>query len=110
VDPELLSLTNIGNGGLVEVFDREISKVIENISDVNTSSEKKRKIQIEVIFKPYEDRSGAEIEFSCKATLCGVPAAKTRMFITGKGSVLRAYGHDPRQMSLLAQPAAGINQ
>lgn len=110
MDQEALSLTNLGNGGLVEVFDRELQEVLRNIADPNSHAEKKRRISVEVVFKPYEDRSGSDVEFSCKATLCGFPAVKTRMFITKSGSNLKAFSVDPRQISLFVEPVEGRAQ
>ena len=39
-----VSLTNLGNGAAVELFDHELQKVLANIDDPNTDPKEKRKI------------------------------------------------------------------
>jgi hypothetical protein len=102
---EKLSLLNLANGAAVEVFDRELDQVIRNIADVNTDAEAKRQITLEVRFMPFEDRSGSQIEITCKAKLIGVPGVKTQAFIRKSGSQVTAYSHDPRQTRLFEDPA-----
>ena len=104
---ENLSLTNVMNGGLVELFDRELAEVLRNIADVNTPATAKRRISLEVVFKPFEDRSGAELELKCSSKVVGVAPPKTQIFM-GRGSdgKVKAYSRDPRQVELFREEAA----
>ena len=98
---EQLSLTNVMNGGLVELFDRELGEVLRNIADVNCPADKSRKINFEVTFKPFDDRSGAEILVKCASKLVGAGAPKTQIFLAkDKSGKVRAWSNDPRQVQL----------
>lgn len=55
-ESEKLSLVNLKGGACVEMFDRALDKVIENINDINTTL-KNREINMKVKFTPSEDRS-----------------------------------------------------
>jgi hypothetical protein len=106
---ETLNLSNICGGAVNEVFERELRMVLDNVKDVNTNPEQKRKITLVFEFKPLSDRSGAEVAFGCKAVLASVMAVKgSTFFMTSQGKV-EAYAHDPRQAALFdpaQQPAS----
>ena len=73
-----ISLTTICHGAVPEIFERELRDVMANILDPNTSAEKTRKLTLTFMIKPLEDRSGAAVEFSCRATLQPVKVTKRR--------------------------------
>jgi hypothetical protein len=104
MEPEEISLDNICNGAVEEVFQRELKYVLENIADVNTDPEAKRKITFEFTFEPFEDRSGAHIIFACKSKQAPVNAAAGMMFLARKGTTFIAIPHDPKQSRLFDQP------
>jgi hypothetical protein len=106
MDPEQITLDNICNGAVEEVFQRELEYVLENIADVNTDPEAKRKISFEFTFEPFEDRSGAKIIFACKSKQAPVNAANGMMFLSRKGTNFIAIPHDPKQ-SRLFEPTDG---
>ena len=105
---EQLSLGNIMNGGLVELFDRELTEVVRNIADVNCPADKPRRISLEVYFKPFDDRSGAEVQVKCTSKLAGAGAPKTQIFLArDKAGKVRAWSNDPRQVSLFQSESEG---
>lgn len=78
---EIVTLASIGNGALLELFDLELKRVIENIADHNTAAKMERQISIKVRIKPDDDRSigFAVVEVSSK--LAGVkPVSSTLYF------------------------------
>ncbi|MGE5631600.1 MAG: hypothetical protein ACM3TR_10960 [Caulobacteraceae bacterium] len=80
-----LTIANIARGALVEQFEVELEKVLDNIVDPNTDPKKVRKIQINMEFKPNEKRNMAEIKCQTKSNL--VPANTVETAITiGKGT------------------------
>lgn len=95
--PDPLTLLNICNGAAAEIFDRELNQVLENIADINTSSEKRRKIVLTFDFKPYSDRSAAEVSLTCKSTLAPVNQINASAFIVRKDGAVRAFNNDIRQ-------------
>jgi hypothetical protein len=82
---EILTLASLGKGAVLELFDRELQRVLENISDINTNPRTKREIQIKVIFEP-EDKDReiayATVEFTTK--LAGVNPTKPQTLYIGK--------------------------
>lgn len=99
-----VDLTQLAGGTLQEKFDREITRVVENMQDPNTPFNEKRGITINLSFRQNELRDDAKIEISVKSKLAGVISAKTN-FAMGKdletGQVIvNEYGKQiPGQMS-----------
>lgn len=97
-------MTQLAGGTLQEKFDREITRVVENMQDPNTPFNEKRGITINLSFHQNELRDDAKIEISVKSKLAGVISAKTN-FAMGKdletGQVIvNEYGKQiPGQMS-----------
>lgn len=107
-----VDLTQLAGGTLQEKFDREITRVVENMQDPNTPFNEKRGITINLSFHQNELRDDAKIEISVKSKLAGVISAKTN-FAMGKdletGQVIvNEYGKQiPGQMSFsdMTEPA-----
>jgi hypothetical protein len=100
MEQENVSLGNICGGAVEEVFQRELADVLENIGDVNTDPEAKRKMTLEFTFEPFPDRSGAKIIFSCKSKIAPVESVSGTMFLQRRGTAMVAVPHDPRQARL----------
>lgn len=83
-----------------EVFERELREVLANITDPNTDPEAVRSLTIKFVFKPYEDRSGAHVAFTCKPNLQPVQMRKSQMFLSRHTGELKAYSQDQRQVAL----------
>ena len=101
--PEKLSLENICNGALEEVFQREIGRLLANIRDVNTDAGQKRKLVIEFGFEPHADRSGAQVVMQVKTPLAHVEPVKGNIHIAAIGGELAAFPRDPRQELLFGE-------
>ena len=104
-----VDLSQLAGGTLQEKFDREITRVIENMQDPNTPFGEKRKITINLSFVQNEMRDDAKIEISLNSKLAGVISAKTN-FAMGKNLengevVVNEYGKQiPGQMSFSDMP------
>ena len=100
-----IDLGELAGGTLQEKFDRELTRVIENMQDPNTPFSEKRSITVNISFHQTELRDDAKVEISVKSKLASVISAKTNLAM-GKdlksGEVLvREYGKGfPGQMSL----------
>jgi hypothetical protein len=99
-EKETVTLGNLCGGAIEEVFQREFAEVLQNISDVNTDPEAKRKITLEFTLEPFEDRSGAQVTFACKSKTVAVNAVKGTIFLQRKGTNIVGVPHDPRQSRL----------
>jgi hypothetical protein len=102
MDQERLNLENICNGGVPEIFERELGEVLKNIADVNTDPEGTRKITFEFTFEPYKDRTGALIRFRCKSKLEPVEEVQGQAFLQRSGGTVVAVAHDPKQARLFS--------
>ena len=104
-----IDLGELAGGTLQEKFDRELTRVIDNMQDPNTPFGEKRNIQINISFHQTELRDDAKVEISVKSKLASVISAKTN-FAMGKdlksGEVrVREYGKQiPGQMSFSDMP------
>lgn len=100
-----IGLSEFAGGTLQEKFDREITRVIENMQDPNTPFNKERKIIIDVSFRQNELMDDAKVEISVKSKLASAIAVKTN-FALGKdlktGEIMaKEYGKQiPGQISL----------
>lgn len=97
------TLSTVGGGGLEELYQQAVQEVFENIHNVNTDPDAKRKITIELIFKPNEERTEVGTAIVVKKSLAGVKGFTTRFHTAahkkdGKFVILE---HDPKQLGLL---------
>lgn len=99
-----VDLSELAGGELQAKFDREITKVIENMKDPNTPYQEARSVTIKISLKQTELRDDAKVDISVNSKLAGVISAKTN-FAMGKdlktGEVqIQEYGKQiPGQMT-----------
>lgn len=105
METKTITLETICHGGVPEIFERELAEVLKNIADPNTAPERPRTITLKFTFKPSEDRSGAAIDFTCKAALQPVKMVKSNLFLSRHTGQLKAYAQDQRQAVLFDAPA-----
>lgn len=106
------SILRMASGAIEEKVDYEVSKVIDNILDLNTQPDAKRKIVITLEFKPDAERKHISIAASAKSTLAPTAAVNTAMMITSDGNgemvVAEMVPHIPGQFDIFggeqAQP------
>ncbi|MGH9728456.1 MAG: hypothetical protein ACRD4V_07680 [Candidatus Acidiferrales bacterium] len=108
-EAQQVSLSNLCGGAIEEVFQREFASVLQNIADVNTDAEAKRKITLEFTIAPFEDRSGAQVTFACKSKTVPVEAVKGTVFLQRRGLVMVAVPHDPKQIRMFDGKKAAAN-
>jgi hypothetical protein len=106
MENESVTLSNLCGGAVEERFQREFAEVLENVGDVNTDPEAKRKITLEFTLEPFADRSGATVTFACKSKTVPTTAVKGTVFLHRRGTVLVAIAHDPQQIRLFDGTAA----
>jgi hypothetical protein len=102
---EIADLSTLGAGATAEKFAAELRAVLENIRDPNTDPKAKRKISLEFVFHPAEDRETVMVSITTKSTLGKTKPAGDVMYV-GKhegelvGTVVHGPGGevlDPRQ-------------
>lgn len=108
-EKENVTLGNLCGGAIEEVFQREWAQVLQNIGDLNTPAEAKRKVTLELTLKPFKDRSGAQVSFSCKSKTMPVEAVEGTIFLQRRGLSVVAVPHDPKQIRLFDPAAEPLN-
>ena len=74
-----LDLSTMNRGAANKMFNKELSNVIENISDINTLAKTPRKITLEIIITPDEDRDVGKLEVKAKSTLAPIKSISTNI-------------------------------
>lgn len=80
------SLLQMAKGAIQERVDYEVSRVVDNILDMNTEAKVKRKVVLTIVMVPDEDRQVVKIEASAKSTLAPVVPVGTSLVITADGN------------------------
>lgn len=99
-DGNTVTLDSLKAGGVLQLFDEELKKVLENIMDPNTEPEAVREVRLVVKIKPDRDRATAAVAIIPSAKLAPAVALGTRMFFGKKAGQVLAWEHDPQQMDL----------
>lgn len=98
------SLLQMAKGAIQERVDYEVSRVVDNILDMNTEAKVKRKVVLTIVMVPDDDRQVVKIEASAKSTLAPVTPVGTSLVITadGNGEMILAeiIPQVPGQMSM----------
>ena len=92
-----ITLSNLSKGALEELFQYELDKVLSNIKDVNTKATLKRKILIEIVITPDEDRDSAQYEFKVASKTAGTLGKNGLFYLRGD----KILENNPEQLDLL---------
>ena len=80
------SILRMAAGAIEEKVDYEVSRVIDNILDLNTKPDAKRKVTITLEFLPDAERKHITIAATAKSTLVPTAAVATSVIITNDGN------------------------
>jgi hypothetical protein len=97
---EGVNLTNIGGGAAVELFEQELSKVLDNVLDPNTAGDAVREITVKVKIRPDAGRSFGQIEVTATSKLAPFNGAASTVFFGRNQGVPSAVQQDPHQGDL----------
>ena len=101
-----VDIFTICRGAAAQLFQNALDKVNQNIKDVNTGVDKKRSITLKFEFKPYPDRSGAEVICSVTQTLAGIMGVNSSIYLKKKDGHLEAYTQDVNQLDMFEETEA----
>lgn len=74
------SILEMAQGAIMEACNVEVTKVMENIMDPNTSATKKREVNIKLTFEPSADRSQINVSAQAMAKLQPCNAVQTALY------------------------------
>jgi len=109
-----INIGNINDGAMIEGFDIEFRKALENIADLNTPATATRAVTLQLVLKPHSDRVTIETEFKVSSKLAPfkvssklapIETHKAKCFMgKGEDGGMLAFTADPRQMPLWSAP------
>ena len=99
------SILQMARGAIQERVDYEVSRVVDNILDLNTEATAKRKITMTIEFKPDENRQYIKISASAKSALAPVLPVGTTLGIaanpeTGEMVLVESTPQVPGQVGM----------
>jgi hypothetical protein len=97
---EKVSIHNLGFGTVVELFDSEMTKVLENCLDFNTSARTKRKITLTMTITPDEDREVCDVEAAVELKLAARQPYPTQFLLGRDEDGVLATEYNPKQKRL----------
>lgn len=100
-----LNIGNILQGKFPERFEKAFQQVIENMRDVNTPADAKRKVAFVFTLQPSEDRASATVVLDTKLTLASLEHVAGTIYVSRAEGTLKAYTRDIRQ-EILFDPTA----
>jgi len=95
-----LTLDQLGGGVIPALFEEEMERVLANIDDPSTAAKKPRKIMIELVFTPDENREAAAVTFGVRSVLASSKPCSTSIFIGRDRGRMVAFLRDPAQPEL----------
>lgn len=83
------SILEMARGGIQELVDYEMSRILDNILDANTKPTAKRKLTISLEFTPDDNRQMVAVASSVKSALATTNPVQTALYLsaTDKGVV-----------------------
>lgn len=82
---QLADINTIGAGAAGEKFKAELQAVLENIRDLNTQPDAKRKIVMEWVFEPDEDRERVLVAITARSVFAATKPSGEVMYVGSKG-------------------------
>lgn len=74
-----LNLSKLASGGVQEIFDMEIEKLLDNIQDPNTEADKPRKLTLTLTLVPDESRELIKLDSQIKLALAPTKSVTTNL-------------------------------
>lgn len=106
-DNKQISLTTLGDGAAVEMFDDQLAKVVADICDVNTKTKAPRKITFTATVTPDEERERLTIDLTCTSSMAPPKSFPTTGYIArDKGKLVAIEQGRPKQVSMFDKATA----
>lgn len=104
--PITINIGNLCKGAVVDAFEKELQKCLNNIYDLDTPAMATRTITLKVKLKPDEARIKILSKFTCDSDLAQPFPVEDVFFVGKDGETGLLYGlvSDPRQRSIVFTP------
>lgn len=90
-----LTIENIANGALPELFNHELDKIIKNIRDINTECKTARELKIVIKMIPDDEREVAATSIQCSSKLAPIESIKSTIFFDDEKAYNRNMEEQP---------------
>ena len=97
------SILQMARGAIQERIDYEMAKVIDNILDPNTSTQKKRKLTLTIELQPDDNRQTVFVNCIAKSALCPTNPVSTSLYITGEVVAVEMVPNVPGQQDMFGE-------
>lgn len=94
------SILQMARGAIMERVDYEMSRVLDNILDVNTDPTKKRKVTLTLELKPDDERTTIAVSVTAKSTLAPTNPVVTSLYVADGQNVVEMVPQIPGQMGI----------
>jgi len=99
MDEKFLSLQTLGQGAAVEIFNEELTKMLDNVLDPNTSATAARSVTLTFAVTPDEDRSFGSGKIDVSSKLAPHKSVGLPVYIGRHAGKAVATERDSRQLS-----------
>lgn len=93
------SILQMARGAIQERADYEMSRLLENILDPNTSPTAKRKLSITLELKPDDTRQNISVSCIAKSSLAATNPVTTSLYVADEDTVVEMVPQIPGQTS-----------
>ncbi len=101
MNPEMQkSILQMARGAIMERADYEMSRLLANILDPNTSATAKRKLTLALELKPDDDRQTITVSCTAKSTLAATNPVVTSLYVADEDSVVEMVPQIPGQTGM----------
>lgn len=94
------SILQMCHGAIQERADYEMTRVIDNILDANTSATAKRKITITLELKSDDDRKNIAVSCVAKSALAATNPVTTMLYVSDGETIIEATPRIPGQLAM----------
>lgn len=101
MQPEMQkSILQMARGAIMERADYEMSRLLANILDPNTSATAKRKLTLTLELKPDNNRQTITVSCIAKTTLAATNPVVTSLYVADEDSVVEMVPQIPGQLRM----------
>ena len=97
------SILQMARGAIQERADYEITKILENILDPNTSATAARKLTLTLTLKPDDTRQNIAVGVVAKSTLAATNSVTTSLYVADEETIVEMVPQVPGQLDMDGQ-------
>ena len=97
------SILEMARGAIQERADYEITKILDNILDPNTSATAARKLTLTLTLKPDDTRQNIAVGVVAKSTLAATNPVTTTLYVADEETIVEMVPQVPGQLDMDGQ-------